>query len=227
MVLDGIFIKTTTCTCPAKEQVELLQVQVPTTTYKYLQVLTPNGKCHFKFVFLEPLPYYKYKYLPSKAVNGNSPGSAFSPPTTLCSPPACPHLSRWWWDLCYIYMIYNILWWSLCVCDCLSRKMSTFLECHPLPRQPPTAPATPQGQLEPPVTHGPWDPKIHRFLKKVSLELGPPVRHQKFPPTQELSAVEALSETLRTQAQGAKRDIENTPKCILAPRSRQLVLFWP
>ena len=94
MVLDGIFIKTSTCTCPAKEQVELLQVQVPTTTYKYLQVLTPNGKCHFKFVFLEPLPYYKYKYLPSKAVNGNSPGSAFSPPTTLCSPPACPHLSR-------------------------------------------------------------------------------------------------------------------------------------
>ena len=126
MVVEVICLPTSTSTYPAKEQVEVLQVQV-------LQVQVPTstdafyyGKCHFKFTFcfLEPFPYYKYKYLPSKAVNGNSPGSAFSPPTTLCSPPACPHLRAIMMRIMLGMLLMMYIYYDE-VYVCVSRKMST------------------------------------------------------------------------------------------------------
>ena len=45
MVVDVVCLNTSTCTCPAKEQVQVRQVQVPAQPAQVLQVQVPAQQC--------------------------------------------------------------------------------------------------------------------------------------------------------------------------------------
>ena len=130
MVVEVICLHTSTCTCPAKEQVQVLQVQVLQVQVLQVQVLQVQ-------VLQVQLPAQQggERELSRKCVF-SSDNSLL--PSSLPAPEGD--------DEIYVGDVGDdvyILWWSFCVCDCLSRKMSTFLKCPPLPRQPPISPPHP------------------------------------------------------------------------------------